>query len=145
MSTSRLRNWASSRAARPAHDESGVGVISSLIGFLVFMSLLLVAVQTCFDLYERSMLGAVATDAARVVAGSDAGPTPSSLQDAEAVARNELGAAGRQATFSWQIDADDVALTVSLPATRFIPAPLAGKLDLATVSRTARYRLEYVR
>ena len=126
-------------------DQAGVGVISSLVGFLVFMSFLLVAVQVCLDLYERSMIGAVATDAARVVAGADGGPGGSSLQAAEELARNELGPAGARATFAWHLSADDVVLTVSLPSTHFLPVAIARPLDLSTVSRTATYRWEVVR
>lgn len=109
------------------------------------MVLLLVAVQVSFDLYERSMLGAVATDAARIVAGSDAGPTPASLADAESLARGELGRAGPRAAFQWNVGTQDVELTVSLPTARFLPGPLAGTLGLASVSRSARYRWEVVR
>lgn len=119
-------------------------MISSLVGFLVFMSFLLIAVQVCLDLYERSMLGAVATDAARVVAGADGGPSPTSLGAAEDMARSELGAEGRRASFTWQLSHDDVALTVSMPSTRFLPLSLARPLDMATVSRTATFRWETV-
>ena len=49
--------------------------------------LVLLAVQVLFDLYARSAVTAAAFDAARVVAGSDAGGTPRSQSQAELDAR----------------------------------------------------------
>ena len=137
----------SASRARPGgrDDQTGIGIISSVIGFLVFSCLLLVAVQVAFDLYARSTLGAVAADAARVVAGSDAGPTAVAMAEAEQTARAELGAEGRLATFRWAVGPRDVQLTISVPPTRFLPAALTGAVGLSDVSAGARVRLEEVR
>lgn len=137
----------SASRARPGgrDDQTGIGIISSVIGFLVFSCLLLVAVQVAFDLYARSTLGAVAADAARVVAGSDAGPTAVAMAEAEQTARAELGAEGRLATFRWAVASQEVQLTISVPPTRFLPAALTGAVGLSDVSAGARVRLEEVR
>lgn len=134
-----------SRRRRGAGDEAGVGIISSVVGFLVFTCFLLLAVQVAFDLYQRSTLGAVAADAARVVAGADAGPTPAAMDEAESQARRELGREGTVARFRWSVGAEDVGLTISLPATRFLPRALTGVVGLADVSSGARVRWERVR
>lgn len=122
-----------------------MGIISSVVGFLVFCCFLLLAVQVAFDLYARSTLGAVAADAVRIVAGSDAGASSSAIADAEAGARQELGAEGRTARFSWTVAANTVQLTISVPATRFLPVSVSGPLGLADVSGGARVRWERVR
>lgn len=116
-----------------------------MIGFLVFCCLLLVAVQVAFDLYARSTLGAVAADAARVVAGSDAGPTGLAMAEAEQTARAELGGEGRVARFRWTVGPQAVELTISVPPTRFLPAAVTGAVGLSDVSAGARVRLEEVR
>jgi hypothetical protein len=130
---------------RPGRDDAGVGIISSVVGFLVFACFLLLAVQVAFDLYARSTLGAVAADAARVVAGSDTGAGPGATAAAEADARRELGREGRVARFQWSVDADAVQVTISVPATRFLPERLTGAAGLAEVSNGARVRRERVR
>ena len=115
------------------------------MGFLVFACFLLLAVQVAFDLYARSTLGAVAADAARIVAGSDAGPAPQAISAAAAAARRELGAEGGAARFRWSVGADVVQVTISVPATRFLPERLTGAVGLADVSNGARVRRERIR
>lgn len=130
---------------RPGPDDAGVGIISSVVGFLIFACFLLLAVQVAFDLYARSTLGAVAADAARIVAGSDTGPSPQAVAAAESDARRELGREGGAARFQWSMDADAVQLTISVPATRFLPERVTGAVGLADVSNGARVRWERVR
>ena len=134
-----------SDARRPGRDDAGVGIISSVVGFLIFACFLLLAVQVAFDLYARSTLGAVAADAARIVAGSDSGASPDAIAAAEADARRELGREGQLARFHWSTGADAVQLTISVPATRFLPEGLTGAVGLADVTNGARVRWERVR
>lgn len=115
------------------------------MGFLIFACFLLLAVQVAFDLYARSTLGAVAADAARIVAGSDAGASPQAISAAETDARRELGQEGQVARFRWSVAADSVQVTISVPATRFLPERLSGAVGLADVSNGARVRWEKVR
>jgi hypothetical protein len=111
-------------------------------GTLVFMVLLLVAVQICFDLYARSAVEAAAFDAVRVVTGSDASATPAALAAAEQDARRVLGRYGGLARFSWQVGATTVGLTVSVHDSSVLPAALVGPLGLDTVTQTVVLRRE---
>jgi hypothetical protein len=111
-------------------------------GTLVFMILLLLAVQVCFDLYARSAVEAAAFDAVRVVTGSDASATPAALAAAEQDARRVLGRYGALARFSWQVGATTVGLTVSVHDPSVLPAALLGPLGLDTVTETVVLRRE---
>jgi Flp pilus assembly protein TadG len=119
-----------------------VGIVSTLIGFLVTMSLLLLAVQVSYGLYQRSMLDAVASDAARIVSGSDAGASPAAEALADQQARVELGGAGAAAEFAWTTGAGNVSVSISLPAARFLPAFVARPLGLSRVTGRSQYRIE---
>ncbi|MGH9065987.1 MAG: hypothetical protein ACRD0J_00455 [Acidimicrobiales bacterium] len=112
---------------------------------LVFLVLLLLAVQVLFDLYARSAVGSAAFDAARVVSGSDAGGTAAAQADAESYARGVLGGYGRQARFSWSVTADEVGLTVSVRSPSLLPAVVAGPLGLDSIVRHVVVRRERVR
>lgn len=112
---------------------------------LVILVLVLLAVQVLFDLYARSAVSAAAFDAARVVAGSDAGGTPTSRGEAEQDARRELGAYGRRATFDWAVDADEVRLAVRVHNPSVLPAAFAAPLGMDTVDRSVIVRRERVR
>lgn len=131
----------------PAHrcqGEEGTGLIATVSGTLVFMVLLLLAVQVSFDLYARSAVEAAAFDAVRVVTGSDAGATPASLTAAEQHARQVLGHYGRLARFSWQVGTTTVSLTISVQDQSVLPAALIGPLGLDTVRQTVVLRRERV-
>ncbi|HET6792865.1 MAG TPA: hypothetical protein VFH45_00400 [Acidimicrobiales bacterium] len=103
------------------------------------------AVQVGIDLYARTVVDGVAFDAARVVAGADAGGTPAALDEAEQEARAELGAEAARASFSWRVTADVVQLTVSLRQSPVIPTFAASDLGLDRVERTVVVRREGVR
>ena len=136
------------RPAPPAtghrRRQDGTGLIGSTAGVLVFVVFLLLAVQVIFDLYARSALTAATFDAARVVAGADAGPTPGAEANAEGTARSTLGRYGRDARFRWAVDADTIALTVDVRNPSLLPAVVARPLSLDTIERTARIRREHV-
>jgi hypothetical protein len=112
---------------------------------LVVLLLMLLAVQVLFDLYARSAVSAAAFDAARVVAGSDAGGTPTSQSQAELDARRELGAYGQRASFDWTVDAEDVRLSVQVRNPSVLPSVLVSPLGLDTVDRSVVVRRERVR
>lgn len=111
----------------------------------MILLLVLLAVQVLFDLYARSAVSAAAFDAARVVAGSDAGGSSTSRSQAELDARRELGAYGQRATFDWAVDADDVRLSVRVRNPSVLPALFASPLGLDTVDRSVVVRRERVR
>ncbi|MGH9064268.1 MAG: hypothetical protein ACRD0L_09930 [Acidimicrobiales bacterium] len=125
--------------------QAGTGLIASVVGVAVFLTLLLLAVQVLFDLYARSAVGSAAFDAARIVAGSDAGATPAARADATTDARGVLGRYGSRATFAWQVEPDAVELTVSVDNPSLLPAFLSGPLGLDHVERTVVVRRERVR
>jgi hypothetical protein len=115
-----------------------------MAGLLVFMTLLLVAVQVAYDLYATSVVTSVAYDAARIVAGADAGggaPTAA----AEADARRALGPYGGRAQFIWEVNGDVVQLRVLATNPSFIPASLRRPLGVDQVDRTVRVRVERFR
>lgn len=132
-----------SRRSRHRRTEEGTGLVGSTAGILVFLVFLLLGVQVLFDLYARSAVTAAAFDAARVVAGTDAGATPAAEADAEATARHVLGRYGSGAEFRWAVDADAVALTVHVRSPSLVPALVARPLSLDTIDRTVRMRREH--
>jgi hypothetical protein len=116
-----------------------------LVGVLVLLLLVLLAVQVLFDLYARSAVTAAAFDAARVVAGADAGGTATSQSQAELDARRELGAYGQRATFDWAVDVEEVHLVVRVRNPSVLPAAFAAPLGLDSVDRSVIVRRERVR
>jgi hypothetical protein len=132
------------RRAGPRDPERGGGPISAWLGFVIFLGLLLFAVQALFNLYATSVVTAVAYDAARRVAVADGG-TASATQ-AEADARRALGRYGARVTFDWSAtDGEVVVLSVrARTPTRLLPA-LAGPLAFDEIDRTVRVRVETFR
>jgi len=126
-------------------DQSGVGLISTVVGFAIFAVLLLLAVQVAVGLYTRTVASSVGFDAARIVSGADAGASPAALESAEALARQELGGEGARATFEWSVTADQVGLRITVPVPTLLPSGLAGPLRLASVTRGVTLRRERVR
>ena len=63
-------------------DESGSGMVSSIVGVTAFLALLMFAVQLALNLYATSTVTAAAFDAARIVAGADGGQVAESTAEA---------------------------------------------------------------
>ena len=128
-------------------DEEGAGLLGTLLGVTVFLTLLLFAVHVVVNLYGASTVTAVAFDAAREVAGADGGPGAERV--AEARARALLGRAGRPDVLrlSWAYPSTDgdgqpdvVELRVQAESpSAFLPGV---PLPLSSVDRTIRVRLE---
>jgi hypothetical protein len=123
--------------------EDGTGLIGSTVGVLVFVVFLLLGVQVLFDLYARSAVTAATFDAARVVAGADAGGASGAEADAEGAARRMLGHYGQGAEFRWAVEADAIALTVHVRSPSLLPALVTRPLSLDTIERTVRVRREH--
>jgi hypothetical protein len=128
-------------------DEAGAGLLGTLLGVTVFLTLLLFAVHVVMNLYAASTVTAVAFDAAREVAGADGGPAVE--QAAEARARAVLGRAGSadRLRLAWaypstdgdgEPDVVELRVRAESPST-FLPGV---SLPLASVDRTIRVRLE---
>lgn len=72
---------------RLADDEAGVGLISTVAGFVVFLALLFTATHLLVHLYTRSVVTAAAFDAARIASGAatPAGATAAAEDHVEAL------------------------------------------------------------
>lgn len=129
---------------RQGPDQSGAGVISSISGVLVFLLLMLFAVQVLYGLYATSVVTAVTYDAARAVAGSDGGDA--ARDEAQRRAADQLGRYGEEVSFDWrQSDDEAVRLTVRARRLSFLPRELVGDSFLGDIVRTVRVRAERVR
>ena len=131
---------------RPADRQRGTGLISTSVGFLVFMLMMLAAVQILFNLYATSMVTAAAHDAAREVAGFDSdadrcGAVPA----AEASFRRSLGDYGTSghATLHWTCNNPDVVrVRVVARHPSVLPQRFTGLTSLAALDRTIEVRTE---
>ena len=127
-------------------NDQGTTLIGTSAGFLVFLVLLLGAVQITYDLYATSMVTAVARDAATSVAGFDAGPDRcAATAAASASLEANLGRSGREAgvRIDWMCDEPDVVrLRVVARHPSILPSGLAGLGDLGRVDRTIEVRVE---
>ena len=139
-------------------SEVGAGVISSMLGVLVVLVLLLFAVQVLYGLYATSVVTAVTYDAARSVAGSDGGPA--ARADAQRNATTQLGRYGGDVTFTWDVSepagsAHDagggsggesvVRLTIRAERPSLLPRALLGHRLAGDIVRTVQVRAERVR
>ena len=116
---------------------------------MVFLALVVFAVQLLFGLYAASAVTTAAYDAARIVAGSgeDAtgGASTADIPRAEAHARQVLGRYGRRVRFEWQVDDDVVRLRVTAQNPNFLPRALGGTLGFDRIDRTVTVRVEQLR
>ncbi len=116
-------------------------MVGTLVGFLIFMVLLLFSVQVIVRLYATSALTATATRAADAVA--DAPDPASAVAAAEASARAELGTFGAtRTTFDWkEVDGQQVVLEVVGVSPGLLPLPSGWRRIERTVTvRTERFR-----
>ena len=128
-------------AAESGDRDAGIGVFGTLFGFLIFMVLLLFAVQVVVRLYATSTLSAVAIRAAQSVAQSPllAGDVP----NAEAAAKASLGSFGSSHTrFIWkQVDSHQVVLELQASSPEFLPGlPGWSRISRTVTVRTERFR-----
>lgn len=142
MSISRSTASASRRpAAEPHGGDAGTAVVGTLVGFLIFLTLLLLATQVVVRMYATSALTSAATRAADAVASS---PVPGAgVEAAEAQARAELGSFGAgHTTFVWrEVDPRQVVLEVQGRSPEFLPGlPGWSRIDRTVTVRTERFR-----
>lgn len=144
---------ADGQAARPqarTGDDAGTGLIGTISGFLVFLALMLFAVQTLLGLYTRSVVTDAAHEGARRVAGARVDQTDPAAQAwartvAEAEVRRMLGRFGDGVQLDWSASTDDsVALRVQAQPPGFLWDALRGP-GSALVDRTVRVRIEETR
>lgn len=124
--------------------DDGTGLIATTTGVLVFLVLLLLAVQVTYHLYATSVVTATAFDGARLAAGA------ASTEDREEVARDHvvelLGRYGRDRVQTVEVerDGDVIALHVVARNPGFLPSNLRRPMGLDRVERTVRVRVEEV-
>lgn len=107
---------------------------------LVFLLLLLLAVQVIFHLYATSAVTAAAFDGARLAAASDAGVDE---EDAAAHVRSVLGRYGSdRVAVTFTPDPDDVVVTVRADNPSFLPVAVRRPLRMDRIERTVRVRIE---
>ena len=130
---------------RPGADvedrETGIGVFGTLFGFLIFMVLLLFAVQVVVRLYATSTLTAVAIRAAQSVAQSPL--LGGDVANAEAIAKSSLGSFGSShTTFVWkEVDSHLVVLELQASSPEFLPGlPGWSRISRTVTVRTERFR-----
>lgn len=128
---------------RRRDDERGGGPLSAWFGFVVFLVLLLFAVQVLFNLYATSVVTSVAYDAARRVAGQHGGP--GSEAQAEGEARRALGRYADRVSFEWDSTGDVVALRVRATSPSLLFPAMSGPLAFGDIDRTVRVRAERFR
>jgi hypothetical protein len=128
-------------------DETGAGLLGTLLGVTAFLVVLLFAVHVVVNLYAASTVTAVAFDAAREVAGADGGADAE--QAAEARARAVLGRAGEPEVLqlSWaypSTDGDGAPDVVELRVRAESPSSLLPGMSMpvSSLDRTIRVRLE---
>lgn len=137
---------------RPARwrGDDGAGLIATLSGLLVFLALLLLAVQTLVALHTRSAVTDAAYEGARAVAGArvdhtDPAAVAAAQADAEVKVRSLLGRFGERVQLDWSgTTADQVALTVRARPPGFLWSALRGP-GAAVVDRTVHVRVEELR
>lgn len=122
--------------------ERGSGLFGTWFGMVVILVAFLFAVQVLFDLQARSVVTAVAYDAARRVAAAD-GQSPAPAQArAEADARRALGRYGNRVRFQWRNRPDAIRLHVVVDNPRLGLASFSAPLGLDHIDRTVVVRVE---
>lgn len=114
-----------------------------MVGVLVFLLLLLLAVQVIFHLYATSAVTAAAYDGARLAAapGSGVGEV-----EAEAHVRSVLGRYGSERlAVTFTPHPDQVVLTVRADSPSVVPPALRRPLGMDRIERTVRVRIEQPR
>lgn len=140
-------------APRRAHDDRGVGVFGTSIGFVVFLLFLFFALQVMVGLYATSTLRATLNDAANRAAAGGAG-APADLDRLAAEAEASLGEMGRRPSTVIELDMVDedgdglgdvvVGRARAVPP-RFVPPSIGGMIGFEEITAGARVRVERVR
>jgi hypothetical protein len=128
-------------------DEQGGGLIGTISGLLVFLALLLFAVQSLFALFARSAVTDAAYEGARQLAGnrvvhSDFGSLLAARARAEHTVRSHLGRFGTTVELDWSGSSPEaISLTVRARPPGFLWDALRGS-GPNPIRRTVRVRVE---
>jgi len=127
---------------RRQRGDDGSGLIATTTGVLVFLVLLLLAVQVTYHLYATSVVTAAAFDGARLAAGA----TGVDKEAARDHVVELLGTYGRDRVETIEVErnGDVIALHVVARNPGFLPSTLRRPMGLDRVERTVRVRVEEV-
>jgi hypothetical protein len=129
-----------------SRGDRGAAMIGTTTGLLVFLLLLLFAVQASVALSTRSLVTAAAYDAARDVAGYSSSASRAEVRvRAEAQLRERLGRFGRDHLRVEWLDVDDpdvVRLQVVAEPPSLLPHALGDPLGVTVTDRTVEVRVE---
>jgi hypothetical protein len=120
-------------------------MIGTTAGLLVFLLLLVFAVQASVSLSARSFVTAAAYDAARDVAGAASASSPAAAREqAEARLRARLGRLGDTLEVEWLdvSDPDVVRLHVVVEHPSLLPPLLGDPLGITVTDRVIEVRVE---
>lgn len=130
------------------HGDDGSGLIGLIGSVIVFLVLMLFAVQLLMNLYATSVVTSAAYEGARQVAGAriDHG-NPDEVDEARSSAedrvRSLLGGVGDTATLDWNQSSDDsVALRIQVQPPRFGWPGMSARSGFGRIDRTVRVRVE---
>ncbi|MCQ3814700.1 MAG: pilus assembly protein [Acidimicrobiia bacterium] len=130
----------------PQDRECGAGLIGTSAALLVFLLMMLAAVQILFNLYATSLVTAAAYDAARQVASIDAASDRcAAVPAAEAAFVLALGDYGsaRHARLQWTCNhPHTVTVRVIAKHPSVLPRRLLGLASLGNLDRTIEIRSE---
>lgn len=120
-------------------DEDGVGVVSSLLGVLVFLTFVLLVVQVTLFMFTASVVQTAALDGATHGAGAVQTASVAAGRDrAEAV----LGALADDATVSGRILSDPSGERLRVTVRVAPPSGLVRGLGVSAIERSAEARIE---
>lgn len=125
-----------------ARTERGVGLFSSAFGLLIFLVMLLFAVQVLVSLYANSVVSSVAYDAARYAARTG------DVAGAQARFARGVGSADVSAAISVVAGPDgpdQVTVRVTGRAPTFLAGRFSSDLPFGTIDRTITVRGESFR
>lgn len=127
------------------HRERGVGLLSTLVGFIIFIFFMFLGTHLLLHLYASSLTSGAAYDAASSVARArNQADRPGAAALAEAELRDALGAWGNDVDITWDINLVTVTVRVRGRAPSLLPASLTDASGL-DIDRSATVRLEEFR
>ena len=133
-------------AGRAKHRQRGAAAIGTSAGFVVFLVLLLAAVQVIFNLYANSLITTAAYDAASAVAGFDASDDRcEATARADRVFAETLGDYGRRGhvELDWTCsDPDQVTVRVTARHPSLLPERVVRLVGLGRFQRAITVRVE---
>ncbi len=136
-------------SSRAVDQQRGAGLIGLCTALLVYLLMMLAAVQILFNLYATSLVVAAAHDVAHQVASIDAAQNRcAATTSAQAEFERSLGSYGSagHASLQWTCNHPDKTIVrVRAQHPTFLPTRLLGLASLNNLDRTIEIRNESLR